>query len=148
MQALVFLIFIFVTLEFVKSSSSCSCTQYGGGYCSGFCNGNTCPCMNCQYMNQTCGATIEDIKQMKLPDELSFAGEIKLHYPFLLGLDLQDAVHLIADEEVPNFFDWRPSGLLSTDLNQHIPTYCGSCWYYFVILISLQKIIQIYIYYL
>ena len=36
------------------SDGTCSCTQYGGGYCSGFCDGNTCPCMNCQYVNQTC----------------------------------------------------------------------------------------------
>ena len=37
-----------------SGSGTCSCTQYGGGYCSGFCNGNTCPCMNCQYWNQMC----------------------------------------------------------------------------------------------
>lgn len=36
------------------SSGTCSCTQYGGGYCSGFCSGSYCPCMNCQYVNQTC----------------------------------------------------------------------------------------------
>ena len=33
---------------------SCSCKQYGGGTCSGFCSGSTCPCMNCQIMTQTC----------------------------------------------------------------------------------------------
>jgi hypothetical protein len=37
-----------------SGSGSCSCQQYGGGTCSGFCNGNTCPCMNCQIMTQTC----------------------------------------------------------------------------------------------
>jgi len=31
-------------------------------------------------------------------------------------------------EEMPTNFDYRPLGLLTTDLNQHIPVYCGSCW--------------------
>jgi len=35
-------------------SGTCSCQQYGGGTCSGFCSGGTCPCMNCQRMTQTC----------------------------------------------------------------------------------------------
>ena len=30
--------------------------------------------------------------------------------------------------ELPANFDYRPLGLLSSDLNQHIPVYCGSCW--------------------
>lgn len=29
---------------------------------------------------------------------------------------------------LPASWDYRPKGLLTTDLNQHIPTYCGSCW--------------------
>ena len=29
---------------------------------------------------------------------------------------------------LPTNFDYRPLGLLTTDLNQHIPTYCGACW--------------------
>ena len=36
------------------TEGTCSCQQYGGGTCSGFCNGNTCPCMNCQIMTQNC----------------------------------------------------------------------------------------------
>lgn len=30
--------------------------------------------------------------------------------------------------DLPTSLDYRLSGLLTTDLNQHIPTYCGSCW--------------------
>jgi len=30
--------------------------------------------------------------------------------------------------ELPESFDYRKMGLLTADLNQHIPTYCGSCW--------------------
>lgn len=30
--------------------------------------------------------------------------------------------------ELPLNFDYRPLGLLTADLNQHIPVYCGSCW--------------------
>jgi len=29
---------------------------------------------------------------------------------------------------LPANFDYRPLGLLTEDLNQHIPVYCGSCW--------------------
>ena len=28
-------------------------------------------------------------------------------------------------EDLPVSWDYRPLGLLTTDLNQHIPTYCG-----------------------
>jgi len=31
-------------------------------------------------------------------------------------------------ENLPVSYDLRTMGLLTTDLNQHIPTYCGSCW--------------------
>lgn len=30
--------------------------------------------------------------------------------------------------DLPKNFDYRKLGLLTTDLNQHIPQYCGSCW--------------------
>merc|ERR1719181_2097075 len=30
--------------------------------------------------------------------------------------------------ELPESLDYRTQGLLTTDLNQHIPVYCGSCW--------------------
>jgi hypothetical protein len=31
----------------------------------------------------------------------------------------------IKEEDLPASWDYRPLGLLTTDLNQHIPTYCG-----------------------
>jgi C1A family cysteine protease len=31
-------------------------------------------------------------------------------------------------DELPANFDYRSMGLLTADLNQHIPVYCGSCW--------------------
>ena len=31
-------------------------------------------------------------------------------------------------EELPESLDYRTEGLVTTDLNQHIPVYCGSCW--------------------
>jgi hypothetical protein len=36
------------------TSGTCSCQQYGGGTCSGFCSGSSCPCMNCQTWTQLC----------------------------------------------------------------------------------------------
>lgn len=30
--------------------------------------------------------------------------------------------------DLPESLDYRTEGLLTTDLNQHIPVYCGSCW--------------------
>jgi len=34
----------------------------------------------------------------------------------------------IKAEDLPESLDYRSKGLLTTDLNQHIPVYCGSCW--------------------
>lgn len=34
----------------------------------------------------------------------------------------------IPRDQLPAQWDWREKGLLTTDLNQHIPQYCGSCW--------------------
>ena len=30
--------------------------------------------------------------------------------------------------QLPESLDYRKLGLMTTDLNQHIPVYCGSCW--------------------
>jgi cathepsin X len=34
----------------------------------------------------------------------------------------------LKSEDLPKELDYRSQGLLTTDLNQHIPVYCGSCW--------------------
>jgi len=34
----------------------------------------------------------------------------------------------LQSSDLPASLDWRETGLMTTDLNQHIPVYCGSCW--------------------
>eukprot|EP00602_Paraphysomonas_sp_CaronLab_P000671 CAMPEP_0185024160 /NCGR_PEP_ID=MMETSP1103-20130426/7120_1 /TAXON_ID=36769 /ORGANISM="Paraphysomonas bandaiensis, Strain Caron Lab Isolate" /LENGTH=282 /DNA_ID=CAMNT_0027557049 /DNA_START=23 /DNA_END=871 /DNA_ORIENTATION=+ len=34
----------------------------------------------------------------------------------------------LSASDLPESLDYREDGLLTTDLNQHIPVYCGSCW--------------------
>jgi hypothetical protein len=57
--------------------------------------------------------------------------ELVLQDPKIVG----EAVHTprpheyIKASELPESLDYRTDGLLTTDLNQHIPVYCGSCWY-------------------
>lgn len=45
-----------------------------------------------------------------------------------IGEVIKTPVPKISKSQLPANFDYRPLGLLTTDLNQHIPTYCGSCW--------------------
>ena len=52
-----------------------------------------------------------------------FSGEIEI-----LG-DFDDVVKTeIPRVPIPDAWDWRKLGLVTIDLNQHIPQYCGSCW--------------------
>lgn len=52
-----------------------------------------------------------------------------------LGLDLPHE-HIVSSmdhlktpiESLPDTFSWKSQGLVTKMLNQHIPTYCGSCW--------------------
>jgi len=32
------------------------------------------------------------------------------------------------NDELPDSFNWRDQNLVTVELNQHIPQYCGSCW--------------------
>jgi len=36
--------------------------------------------------------------------------------------------HYLKEDQIPSEWDYRKLGLLTEDLNQHIPVYCGSCW--------------------
>jgi cathepsin X len=45
-----------------------------------------------------------------------------------IGEVIKTPVPKFTKAQLPTNFDYRPLGLLTTDLNQHIPTYCGSCW--------------------
>ena len=43
-------------------------------------------------------------------------------------------------EDLPASWDYRPLGLLTTDLNQHIPTYCGEIYARGYMLFSMDAI--------
>ena len=62
--------------------------------------------------------------------EATYGGEIKLINQ--RRADEKDVVKSPLPSEyiqsVPSSWDWREKGLMTTDLNQHIPVYCGSCW--------------------
>jgi C1A family cysteine protease len=55
-------------------------------------------------------------------NELILIGDEKI------GEVVKTPIKRLTKAQLPASFDYRPLGLLSTDLNQHIPTYCGSCW--------------------
>jgi cathepsin X len=57
-----------------------------------------------------------------------FTGEIKLKGDFPDVIKSPQPGSYISDENVPSSWDWRKLNMLTTDLNQHIPVYCGSCW--------------------
>jgi len=46
----------------------------------------------------------------------------------LIGEVIKSARPVYNASEVPAAYDLRALGLLTADLNQHIPVYCGSCW--------------------
>jgi len=54
--------------------------------------------------------------------------------PWLPRVPIAGAVSadlLVSDNQLPQDFDWRSVGgknLVTSDWNQHIPQYCGSCW--------------------
>lgn len=55
-------------------------------------------------------------------NELVLIGDEKL------GEVVKTPILLKSRASLPESLDYRPLGLLTTDLNQHIPVYCGSCW--------------------
>ena len=62
--------------------------------------------------------------------DVEFGGEISLtREQFDNEQDLiKTSSHDINLKDLPASFDWRDTGMVTIDLNQHIPKYCGSCW--------------------
>jgi len=58
----------------------------------------------------------------KINNELVLQGDEKI------GSVVKTKMNYKKASELPESFDYRPLGLLTEDLNQHIPVYCGSCW--------------------
>jgi cathepsin X len=56
----------------------------------------------------------------------TYEGEIKLQGNFEDVIKSPLPQDYIMTEDLPISWDWRH--LQTTDLNQHIPQYCGSCW--------------------
>ena len=54
----------------------------------------------------------------------------ELDYSFPAGEEIKTPQPhtYIKPSDLPESLDYRAQGLLTTDLNQHIPVYCGSCW--------------------
>jgi len=52
----------------------------------------------------------------------------ELDFSFESGSHVINAVPSIKSSDLPTTYDLREKGLLTSDLNQHIPVYCGSCW--------------------
>jgi len=55
-------------------------------------------------------------------NELVLIGDDKI------GSVVKTPIPKFASADLPTSLDYRSTGLLTTDLNQHIPVYCGSCW--------------------
>ena len=52
----------------------------------------------------------------------------ELDYSFPSGPEVVTSPQPKFTKDTPTSVDYRSDGLLTTDLNQHIPVYCGSCW--------------------
>lgn len=58
----------------------------------------------------------------EVKNELVLQGDDKI------GSVIKSKIPFFNAEQLPESLDYRTKGLLTTDLNQHIPVYCGSCW--------------------
>jgi len=56
----------------------------------------------------------------------AYKNELVLQDPEVVGEVVK--THIVRAATLPDSWCWKSKGLLSTDLNQHIPVYCGSCW--------------------
>jgi len=57
-----------------------------------------------------------------------YVSELVLQPDHEVGEVIKSARPVYNASTVPASLDYRALGLLTTDLNQHIPVYCGSCW--------------------
>lgn len=58
----------------------------------------------------------------------AYRNELILQEEHLVGSVIKKPLKNIPIDQLPKHLDYRERGLLTTDLNQHIPVYCGSCW--------------------
>ena len=58
----------------------------------------------------------------------AYKNELVLQDPAVVGEVVKTKLRAVKSTDLPASWDWREKGLMSTDLNQHIPVYCGSCW--------------------
>jgi len=58
--------------------------------------------------------------------QVEYGGEIIIQGEFDEVIKSPLPQHILSSEELPSAWDWKH--LQTTDLNQHIPQYCGSCW--------------------
>jgi len=80
--------------------------------------------------NANANSNVNNIKETPI---VTYGGEIKLFGEHDEVIHSPLPSDTIKTEDLPVGWDWReegPDGLsvLTTDLNQHIPVYCGSCW--------------------
>jgi len=54
--------------------------------------------------------------------------ELVLQPDHLVGEVVRSPRPVYNASTIPDSLDYRAQGLLTADLNQHIPVYCGSCW--------------------
>eukprot|EP01038_Epipyxis_sp_PR26KG_P013566 gene13566-18206_t len=69
-----------------------------------------------------CVALFAAFVSAEVKNELVLIGDEKI------GSVVRSAIKYLSKSQLPSSYDLRPLGLLTTDLNQHIPVYCGSCW--------------------
>jgi hypothetical protein len=58
----------------------------------------------------------------------AYKNELVLQGDENIGSVVKSTPKQLKASELPKNFDYRALGLLTSDLNQHIPVYCGSCW--------------------
>jgi cathepsin X len=58
----------------------------------------------------------------------AYKSELVLQDPVKIGSVVKNQRLPAVASDLPEAWDYRELGLMTQDLNQHIPVYCGSCW--------------------